>query len=153
MHGCHQISTPGHIIWSVSASFSGSSNIDWGHTSTKLQSTNSTATIPPLCPSKHPQRSHVNDRQLTCCLHRHTFRLHRLITHTIRQTLASFAGLHGLLGTMLLLLIFRWQMTHWSSELLTCLFQLKTRDRYLLFVCFSLPVTPHTTVLSVPSNI
>lgn len=71
MHGCHQISTPGHIIWSVSASFSGSSNIDWGHTSTKLQSTNSTATIPPLCPSKHPQRSHVNVRQLTCCLHRH----------------------------------------------------------------------------------
>lgn len=36
-----------------------------------------------------PERSHVNDRQLTCCLHRHTFRLHRLITHTIRQTLAS----------------------------------------------------------------
>lgn len=26
-------------------------------------------------------------------------------------------------------------MTHWSLELLTCLFQLKTRDRYLLFVC------------------
>lgn len=71
MHGCHQISTPGHIIWSVSASFSGSSDIDWGHTSTKLKSTNSTATIPPLCTSKHPQRSHVNDRQLTCCLHRH----------------------------------------------------------------------------------